>query len=70
MEKDLNKIKLLTGETAVEFLKTVPAQFKSAATSAIYECLNRNIPLIDTFIQETARAIIREGRIEKRNQDD
>lgn len=65
MEKDLNKIKLITGETAEEFLNTVPAQFKSAATSAIFECLNQNLPLIDTVIQETARAIIREGRIEK-----
>jgi hypothetical protein len=38
MEKDLNKIKLLTGETAEEFLKTVPEEYRSAATEAIYEC--------------------------------
>lgn len=67
MEKNLNKIKLLTGETAEAFLNTVPVQFKSAATEAIYVCLNRNFPLIDSVIQEAVRAIIREGRVEKWN---
>lgn len=58
MEKDLNKIKLLTGETAAEFLKTVPEEYQSAATEAIYECLHRNWPLIDATIQMITRDIV------------
>lgn len=57
MEKDLNKIKLLTGEIAAEFLKTVPKEYQSAATEAIYECLNRKWPLIDASIQMITRDI-------------
>ena len=57
MEKDLNKIKLLTGETAAEYLKTRPEQYRLAETEAIYECLNRNWPLIDASIQMITRDI-------------
>lgn len=57
MEKDLNKIKLITGKTAAEFLKTVPQEYQSAAAEAIYECLNRKWPLIDGSIQMITRDI-------------
>ena len=62
MEKDLNKIKLLTGETAAEFLKTVPKEYQSAATEAIYECLSQELPLIEPVIQRVARGIMRKNR--------
>lgn len=66
MEKDLSKIKLLTGETAEEFLSKVPEQFRSAATEALYACLNQKLPLIEPVVQRVARAIIRERGIEKK----
>lgn len=66
MEKDLSKIKLLTGMTAAEYLQTRPEMYRSVETEAIYSRLNQNLPLWDGFIQQTARAIIRERRIEKK----
>lgn len=57
MEKDLNKIKLLTGMTAAEYIKTRPEEYRSAVTEAIYECLRRNWPLIDASIQMITRDI-------------
>lgn len=59
MEKDLNEIKLLTGKTAAEYLKTRPKEYRSVETEAIFKCLNQNLPLFDGMIQETARAISR-----------
>jgi hypothetical protein len=57
MEKDLNKIKMHSGKTAAEWLKTQPEEWRSIETEAIYECLNRGITL-DTFsIQRMARAL-------------
>ena len=50
MEKDLNEIKLLTGETAAEYLKTRPKEYRSVETEAIFKCLNQNLPLFDGMI--------------------
>ena len=65
MEKDLNKIKLLTGKTAAEYLKTRPEEYRSVETEAIFMCLNQNLPLIDMCIQRIAREINRSKRSEK-----
>ncbi len=59
METDLNKIVLLIGKTAAEYLKTRPEKYRSVETEAIFKCLNQNLPLFDGMIQETARAISR-----------
>ena len=63
MEKDPNKIKLINGKTAAEFLKTVPEEYQSAATKAIFECLRRNWPLMSASIQMITRDIT-SGRLQ------
>ena len=57
MEKDLNKNKLLTGETAAEYIKTRPEQYRSEVTEAIFECLRKNWPLMSASIQMITRGI-------------
>ncbi len=64
MKPDLKEIKLLNGVSAAEWLLTQPEKYRSVATSAIYECLNRKWPLVGISIQMIAREIIREGRTE------
>ena len=63
MEKDPNKIKLINGKTAAEFLKTVPEEYQSAATKAIFECLRKNWPLMSASIQMITRDIT-SGRLQ------
>ena len=64
MEKDLNKIKLLTGKTAAEYLRTRPQDSRSVEIEALFECIKKNLPLIDGCIQREARAIKRSKRSE------
>lgn len=59
MKEDLNKIILTDGMTAAEYIASQPASWRSAETSAIFECLRRGWPLHKANIQCMAREMFR-----------
>ena len=63
MEKDLDKIIVTNiiwrkdGMTANQWLETLPADWRSLATEALFECSKKGWPLTEDNILTTAREI-------------
>lgn len=59
------EIRLTDGTTVAEYLASQPASWRSAETSAIFECLRRGWPLHKANIQCMARELTFDKSVDK-----